>query len=593
LGVDAWLTLAVLALIVGLLVSTRIAADVILVGGLTLLIVAKVIPPEQALAGLGNPGLATVGVLYVVVAGLVDTGAVHAFGTRLLGRPRSPVTAQMRLMLPVTAMSAFLNNIPVVAMLVPVVEDWSRRCRISVSRLMIPLSYAAIFGGTCTLIGTSTNLVVHGLVLSATDLGPMGFFEIGAIGFPTAIAGILFVIVAGRSLLPERKPPLRQQDNAREYAIEMLVEDSSPLIGQSVEQAGLRHLPGAFLAEIERADTILPAVAPTERLRARDRLLFVGVVESMVELVRLRGLVPAPDQLFKLAAPRPERRLIEVVVSNTCPVVGHTIRDGQFRSRYDAVVIAVARNGERLRGKVGDIVLRAGDTLLLESRPSFVMQQRNSRDFLLVSEVHGAALPRHDRAWVATGILALMVLAVTIGAASMLEAALVAAGLMLVTRCTTISSARGRIDWSVLTVIGASLGIGQALGATGVAAQVAGWLISLAGGSPWLSIVAVYVATSIATALVTNNAAAVLVFPIAQAAAHNLGVSMWPFVAVIMMAASASFATPIGYQTNLMVYGPGGYRFADYVRIGLPLNVLLGTVTVVLTPLIWPFAAAG
>jgi di/tricarboxylate transporter len=593
LGIDAWLTLAVIALIVALLIRTRVAPDVILVGGLTILIVTRVISPEAALAGLGNPGLATVGVLYVVVAGLVDTGAVHALGARLLGRPGSVTAAQARLMVPVAAMSAFLNNIPLVAMFVPVIEDWSRRRQISVSKLMIPLSYAAIFGGTCTLIGTSTNLVVNGLLVSSTNLGPMGFFEIGAIGVPSAIAGILFVIVAGRWLLPERKPPLREQEDAREYVIEMLVENSSPLIGQSVEQAGLRHLPGAFLAEIERTDTILPAVAPTERLRAGDRLLFVGVVESMVDLVRLRGLVPAPDQLFKLSAPRPERRLIEVVVSDTCPVVGRTIRDGQFRSRYDAVVIAVARNGERLHGKIGDVVLRAGDTLLLESRPSFLTQQRNSRDFLLVSEVQGAALPRHDRAWVAGAILALMVLAVTFGIASMLEAALVAAGLMLVTRCTTISSARGRIDWSVLTVIGASLGIGQALGATGAAPQLAGWLIGLAGGSPWLSLAAVYVATSIITATVTNNAAAVLIFPIAQAAAQELGVSLWPFIAVIMMAASASFATPLGYQTNLMVYGPGGYRFSDYARIGLPLNVLLGAVTVVLAPLVWPFAPAA
>jgi di/tricarboxylate transporter len=589
LGADAWLTLGVIALSLVLMVRSRIAPDVILVGALTILIVSGVLSPETALAGLGNPGLATVGILYVVVAGLVDTGAVFAIGARLLGRPRSVVMAQTRLMLPVAALSAFLNNIPIVAMLVPVVEDWGRRCNISVSKLMIPLSYATIFGGTCSLIGTSTNLVVHGLVLSDTNLGAMGFFEIGLIGVPSALAGILYVLIVGQKLLPERKPPLRQTEAAREYAIEMLVENASPLIGQTVEQAGLRHLPGAFLAEIERADTILPAVAPTERLRAGDRLLFVGVVDSMVELVRLRGLVPAPDQLFKLSAPRPERRLIEVVVSDSCPIVGHTIRDGQFRSRYDAVVIAVARNGERLRGKVGDVVLHAGDTLLLESRPSFITQQRNSRDFLLVSEVQGAALPRHDRASVAVGILALMVIAVVTGLLSMLEAGLVAAALMLVARCTTVSSARARIDWSVLTVIGASLGIGQALHTTGAAEHVAGWLINLAAGNPWLSLAAVYVATSLVTAVVTNNAAAVLIFPIAQATAASLGVSFWPFIATIMMAASSSFATPMGYQTNLMVYGPGGYRFADYVRIGLPLNMVLGVIAVVLAPLIWPF----
>ncbi len=589
MGVNAWLTMGIVGLMVVLLIGTRIAADLLLVAALTVLILAKVISPADALAGLGNPGLATVAVLYVVVAGLVDTGAVHAVGARLLGRPKSVSSALLRLMLPVTAVSAFLNNTPVVAMLVPVVEDWAKRSRISVSKLMIPLSYAAILGGTCTLIGTSTNIIVNGLVQQRTNLDPIGFFAIGALGLPTAVVGVLFVLAAHRWLLPERRPPLRDSGEGREYTMEMLLEETSPMIGKSVEQAGLRHLPGAFLAEIERADTVLPAVGPAEVLRAGDRLMFVGVVDSVVDLLRMRGLVPAPEQLFKLSAPRPERRVVEVVVSASCPLVGRTVREGRFRSRYDAVVIAAARNGRRLRGKIGDIELQVGDTLLLETRPSFPTQQRNSRDFLLVSEVQNAALPRHDRAWLAGLILAVMVALAATGALSMFEAALVAAGLMLATRCTTASAARASIDWSVLIVIGAALGIGRALEASGAAHAVASASIGALGGSPWLALLAVYIVTSAFTALLTNNAAAVIVFPIAQATAQSLGVSLWPFVFVIMMAASASFATPIGYQTNLMVYGPGGYRFSDYVRFGLPLNVLLGAIAVLLAPVIWPF----
>ncbi|MHA7839567.1 MAG: SLC13 family permease, partial [bacterium] len=300
MGEDGWLAVGVVVTTVGILIGTRIAPDLVLVAALTVLIVSGVLPATEALAGLGNPGLATVGALFVVVSGLVQTGAVYALGARLLGHPHSALLAQIRLMLPVTAMSAFLNNTPVVAMLVPVVEDWSRRCRLSVSRLMIPLSYAAILGGTCTLIGTSTNLIVHGLVLETTELPAMGFFDIGALGLPVAIVGTLYVLVAGRWLLPERKPPLRESGSAREYSIEMLVEETSPLVGKTVEGAGLRNLPGAFLAEIERADTILPAVSPSETLRSRDRLLFVGVVQSVADLLRLRGLVPAPNQLFKL-----------------------------------------------------------------------------------------------------------------------------------------------------------------------------------------------------------------------------------------------------------------------------------------------------
>jgi di/tricarboxylate transporter len=589
LGFDAWLTLGVVGFTLAFLIGSRIPADLILVASLTVLILSGVLPPDEALSGLSNPGLATIGALYIVVAGLVDTGAVHAFGSRLLGRPRSVGSALLRLMLPITAVSAFLNNTPLVAMFVPVVEEWAKRSKLSVSKLMIPLSYAAIFGGTCTLIGTSTNVIVNGLVAQRTDLGPVGFFSVGAIGLPSALVGILYVLVLHRWLLPERRPPLRQTEVGREYTIEMLVEPSSPMIGKSVEQAGLRHLPGAFLAEIERADTILPAVPPTELLRAGDRLLFVGVVDTVVDLLRLRGLVPAPEQLFKLAAPRPERRVVEVVVSPSCPLAGRTIRDGRFRSRYDAVVIAVARNGRRLRGKIGDIELHAGDTLLLETRPTFLTQQRNSRDFLLVSEVQGAALPRHERAWLATAILALMVGLAVSGVLSMFEAALVAGGLMIATRCTRASSARASIDWSVLIVIGASLGIGRALETSGAASAIAESTLGWFGGNPWLALLAVYAVTSFFTELITNSAAAVLMFPIAQATAARLDVSFWPFVFVIMMAASASFATPIGYQTNLMVYGPGGYRFSDYVRFGLPLNILLGIIAVALAPLFWPF----
>jgi len=588
-GFDAWLTLAIVIVTVAVLIWTRLAPELVLVTSLTILLLSGVLSAGEALSEMANPGLVTVGVLYVVVAGLVDTGAVHALGARLLGHPRSAVAAQIRLMLPVTAISAFLNNTPVVAMMIPVVEDWSRRCGISVSKLMIPLSYAAILGGTCTLIGTSTNLIVHGMVLGSTGLGPMGFFEIGALGLPSALVGVLITLLAGHWLLPERKPPLRLQDDAREYAIEMLVEPYSPLVGRTIEQAGLRHLPGAFLAEIERGGTLLPAVAPMEVLRAEDRLVFIGVVDSVIDILRLRGLIPAPDQLYKLDEPRADRRLVEVAVSESSPVIGRTVRDSRFRSRYDAVVIAVARNGERLPGKLGDIVLRPGDLLLLETRLSFQKQNKNSRDFLLISELTHARFPRHDKAWLAMATLMAMVLVAAFGFLPMLEAALVAAIAMVATGCTSVNSARASIDWNVLVVIGAAMGIGAAMSASGAAEGVAHAWLKLAGNHPWLTLIAVYTITSLMTEVITNNAAAVLIFPIAMAAAQSMGVSPWPYVACIMMAASASFATPIGYQTNLMVFGPGGYRFSDYLRIGVLLNLTLGVVAVVLAPLIWPF----
>lgn len=589
MGFDAWLTVCLIIGTVGVLISTRLAPDLVLVGSLTLFMVFGVLTPAEALSGLGNPGLATVGVLYVVAAGLVDTGGVHLLGSRLLGNPRALVSAQMRLMLPVTGLSAFLNNTPVVAMMVPFVEDWARRCRLPVSRLLIPLSYASIFGGMCTVIGTSTNLIVNSLVGRAVPDGGFGFFEIGMLGLPVALIGTVFVLVFARWLLPDRSAEPFRNAEVREYTLEMLVAEDSPLVGRTLEEAGMRNLQDAYIAELERGGMVLPAVSPRVRLKAGDRLLFVGVVNSIVDLLRLRGLMPAPDQVFKLDAPRAERRFFEVVVSPSSPLVGLTVRQGRFRNRYDAVILAAARNGERLGGKLGDMEIRPGDTLLVESRPSFLTRQRNSRDFLLVGELNEAAVPRYDRAWLAIGILAAMVLTAALGVLSMLEAAMLAAGLMLITRCTRAPEVRNRVDWSVLIVIGASLGIGQAMSLSGAAEHVAMWWVSMAGDNPWLALAAVYAVTSVFTEMVTNTAAAVLVFPIAEATAQSLGVSLWPFAAVVMIAASASFATPIGYQTNLMVYGPGGYRFSDYLRIGGPLNVLVGIVAVVLAPLIWPF----
>ncbi len=586
---DAWIAIAVVLATMGLLVFSRVAADLLLVGAMTVLLALGVLSPSEALAGLANPGLATVGVLFVVASGLVETGVVHGIGRRFLGSIGSVTRAQARLMAPVLFVSAFLNNTPVVAMLVPVVQDWARRQRLSVSKLMIPLSYAAILGGTCTLIGTSTNLIVAGLAASRHGIAPIGFFEIAWVGLPSALLGVAYVLLASRWLLPERKPAIRDHQDPREYALEMVVPGDSPLVGRSIEQAGLRRLPGLFLAEIERADTVLPAVPPTERLQGGDRLVFVGSVASVVDLYKIKGLLPAPEQVFKLAVPRPERTLIEAVVSPSSPLIGRTIRDSRFRSLYDAVVVAVARGGRRIPGRIGDIDLRPADTLLIEARPSFVEQHRLSREFLLVSAVEGSSPPRHERGGLAALILLGVVASVAFAGVSMLVAALVGSGLMLAARCTTGAHARRSIDWQVLTVIAASLALGRALEVTGAASELARLWIGMAGNNPWLALVAVYGVTMVLTELITNNGAAVLVFPLAEATAASLDVSFRPFVIAIMMAASASFSTPIGYQTNMMVYGPGGYRFSDYLRIGIPLNLLMGATTVLIAPWVWPF----
>jgi len=590
LSAGAWLTLGVLTVAVGLLMLTRLPPHGVLSAGLTVLLVTGVLEPGEALSGLSNPGMITVAVLFVVVAGVRETGGVSWIVQRVLGRPKSVFQAQLRIVAPVVGMSAFLNNTPVVAMLIPAINEWAKNCRLPVSKLFIPLSYASICGGICTLIGTSTNLIVAGLLVTEAKLEWMKMFDITLVGLPCAVVGIAYILVFGRRLLPDRRSAMSEFENPREYSVEMLVQPNSALVGQTIEQAGLRHLPGMYLMEIEREGDVIVAVSPQERLRANDRLVLVGIVESVVDLQRMRGLAPASDQIFKLDAPRSRRCLIEAVVSNSCPLLGQTVRDGRFRNVYNAVIVAVARNGERIHKKIGDIVLRRGDTLLLETHPAFIDQQRNNRDFFLVSKLEDSTPPRYERGWLALLILAGMVLVAAMGWLSMLKAAMIAAVLMVVTRCCTGQTARSNIDWQVLLTIAAAIGIGKAMHETGLATTIADTFIGFAGDNPWIALAAVYGVTTLFTELITNNAAAVLMFPIALATARDtLGVSVMPFAIAVMIAASASFSTPLGYQTNLMVYGPGGYRFSDYLRIGVPLNLLLWATTVAITPLIWPF----
>lgn len=590
---EIWLTLAVVVGCFSMMAFTMVAADIIMSAGLTILLVSGILLPHEALAGFANQGMLTVAVLYIVVSGLTETGAVGWIVRHVLGQPRTTTRGQARLMAPAAALSAFLNNTPVVAVFVPAVKVWARRNRLSLSQLLIPLSYASIAGGTCTLIGTSTNLVVNGLLVEQAGLPGLAMFDLAWVGLPITACVLLFVLVASKRLLPDRQEPLTHSDSMREYTTEMMVEADSPLDGCCIEGAGLRSLPGLYLAEIERDGTILPAVEPRERLEANDRLVFVGEVESVVDLHRFRGLVPATKQVHKLEGARKDRSFFEAVVSNTHPLVRKTVRQGCFRSHYHAAIIALARNGRRLQGKIGDMVLRPGDTLLLEARPSFLDQYEHSRDFLLVSEVGDFHPPNHQRAPAAMAITVGMVALAGSGLLSMLEAAMIAAGLMLVLGCTSGRVARHAPDWQVLVVIATSFGVGAALQKTGAAGLLANGIIGLAGGAPWPTLVLIFVATALLTAIATNNVAAVLAFPIALSAAQHMQVDVLPFAVTIMVAASASFATPIGYQTNLMVYNAGGYRFGDFVRIGLPLTLLVGLVSVILVPIFWPFVAGA
>jgi di/tricarboxylate transporter len=571
-----------------MLITTSISPDVVFLGGLTVLIITKTVSPEEALVGFANQGMLTVAALYIVAAGLKETGAIQFIVDKIIGRSKNIRRAQTRVMAPVMVISAFLNNTPVVASFIPALEDWARKNRIPASKLLIPLSYAAILGGTCTLIGTSTNLIVNGLLIERFPSQSIGIFEPGLVGLPIAVIGFFYLLLFGRMLLPIRGSGFDTFKDPREYTIEMIVRPGSSLVGKTVEEAGLLHLPSLFIVEVNRGDQIITPIDRNLVLKGNDRIIFAGVLESIIDLKQVKGLRTATDQMFKLDASNRERLLFEAVVSQSNPLLGTTIRKGKFQNRYNGVILAVSRNGDRVKKSVGDIVLKTGDTLLIEAPSNFWEQFRNSSDFYLISNIAEAQAPIYEKSWMAWATLGVMISSVALGFLSMFQASFLAAGLMVLTGCLQPSSVKKSVDWTVLLVIAATLGLGNAMEVTGTAHHLASNMMELLESSPYLALAGTYLATWILTEMITNNAAAVLIFPIAISVASSLDVSYMPFIFVIIMAASASFSTPIGYQTNLMVYGPGGYHFTDFTRIGLPLNLLVAVLTVVLVPMIWP-----
>lgn len=588
---EAWLTIAVTVTVLVLLAREWLAPDMAFLGAIILLAICKVITPAQAFAGFTNPAVLLVAALFVVAAGLRETGVMDALGQRFLSPVRTEFGALVWIAAVTLVTSAFMNNTPIVAMLIPVVMSWCRKHQVAPSKLLIPLSFLTILGGCCTLIGTSTNLVIQGKMLE-NGLPRMGFFEIAWAGVPCALVGTIYMLTIGRKLLPERTELLDQlRRSQREYLVELVVQAGCRLIGQTIEQAGLRQLPGLFLIEIDRRGTVMGPVSPDAVIEIEDRLIFTGAVATIVDLKKIAGLVPAEDTAYDVSAPmRTQRRLSEAVVSRSSPLIGRTVRDSNFRTQYNAVIVAVHRNGERLTGKVGDLTLQAGDTLLLQTGPHFTKTHRNNPDFYLVSDVEDSQALRHENWWVALFAFAVLVVVMVWGVTEPMLAAFAIGLFMIGTRCLSASDARQSVEWPVLVSIGASFGLGTALEKSGAADYLSGLLVNAVQPlGPTALMAAIYLMTMMLNELITNNGAAAIAFPFCLAAAKLTDCSERPFLMAATLAASFAFASPIGYQTHMMVYGPGGYRFNDFVRVGLPLNILLWIVATIVIPIVWPF----
>jgi di/tricarboxylate transporter len=585
---DAWITLAVILTVLVTLVRGRISPAVVVFGGAVAVLVLGVIGPEEAFSGFSNSAPITVAALYVLAAGIEKTGALTPIMQSTLGDRGWYRRPLIRTLVPTMGASAFLNNTPIVAMLIPQVSAWASRRGVSVSKLLMPVSFAAVLGGLLTVIGTSTNLVVSGQ-MGSLGLDEIGFFEIGRLGLPIALVGLVAVIVLAPRVLPARRSARAEmEEEGRRFSVEMIVDPGGPIDGKTVEQARLRNLSGLFLASVDRGDTTIAPVRPETVLRGDNRLHFVGSLEKVVDLQEMRGLRSAQLE-HVLDLEDPSVRYFEAVVGSRSPLVGSTLRDIGFRSAYQAAVLGIHRSGHLLEGRLGTERIRMGDTLILVSDPGFRDRWRDRADFLLVAEVDGTPPVATSKAWIPVSLLLAVVGLAATGVFPILEGALLAAVLLVATRVLTPLEARRAIDIEVIVVIASAFGLAAAMQASGLAGSVANGLVEVFGGLGERGVLlGLVLATMILTELVTNNAAALLMLPIAVSAATASGLDPRGAAIAVAVSASASFLSPIGYQTNMMVYGPGGYRFSDYARLGWILSLTVVVATVLLVPALWP-----
>ena len=578
MGADAWITAAVVIGVLVALARDLAPPPLVVLGAVVGLLLLDVITAEQALAGFANPAPVTVAALYVVARAVQRTGAVTAAVDLVLGGGRDPeapigVRAVLARMLPaVMGTSALMNNTPIVAVVAPSLSSWVEERGLSGAKVLIPLSYAAILGGVLTAVGTSTTLVVSGL-LEAAGEAPLGLFEPTLMGLPVALAGGVVVWLGAPRLLPDRQAAHQSfRVGAKAFTLSVRVAPGGPVEGVSLGQAGLRALRGVYCVQVRRGERVIAPVSPELVLQGADELTFVGNVKRVVDLQHRRGL--------ELTEARQAARVgggatafFEAVVGPSSPLVGATLKELGFRARYGAAVVAIHRAGAPIGDKLGEVRMHVGDTLLCLARPGFAQRTQEDGAFVLVSSLDADAPIDARRSRLVLGVLLGMLLVAGTGLLTILEAALAAALAMVGTRALTSSQARQAVDVQVIVVIAGAFGLGAAVASSGLADAVAD-AVSLAARPFGLAglVIGVLLLVVLLTELVTNNAAAVLAFPVAQAAAATAGVDARPLLIGVAIAASLSFITPLGYQTNLMVYGLGGYRFGDFARLGPPVT---------------------
>ncbi len=593
MSANAWVMLGILIVMFVFLVWDRFPAWLVFMGTLTTAMTLRLAPAEALLAGFSNTGVMTVAVLFPVAAGMYATGAISLLSQKLIGRPESLTSAQLRIFPPIALGSAVLNNTPMVAMMIPVVRDLARSTGLAGSKIFMGLSFMAILGGSITVIGSSVNLIISGLVSSALERGelagmaPLKIFDPIWIGLPAALAGLAYMVLLGTRLLPDRTNQEGAGLPKRMYRSELAVEEKSFLVGKTLLEAGFAK-PIAYTLEVITRQGTPVEIAPNLRLAAGDILTFYAQADVLPGLWTTLGLVPvfATSQRTE----RHQHHLVEVVISSQSPAIGHRIADLPLPdSPYEMMLVGISRQGQAPSQPLAELRLEPGDAATVEVSDAFFYENRRELDFILARRLEGYRVQRVDRALIATVITAAMVAVATTGLMSMLNAALLATAAMLLTGCLTSNRVWRSLDLQTIVVLGAAVGLEAAVTGSGLSAAIAKIIAGLGGSSPMLSLSAVYVGTILMTNVITNAAAAAFMFPVALSLANSLGVSFMPFAMVLMSAATAAFINPAGFQTNLMVQEPGGYTFGDFARVGLPLTIIVGAVVLFVAPLVYEF----
>jgi di/tricarboxylate transporter len=589
--IAAWITLALLIAMFVVLVWNKFPLWLVFISTITVAMTLRLAAPADLLKGYSNTGVITVAALYPVAAGMYATGAISLLSERVIGLPKSVVMAQLKILVPIAMTSAFLYNTPLVAMMIPAVRDLARRTGLPGSKLFMGLSYIALLGGTITLIGTALNLIIAGLVLEAVAKGelsgvkPIGLFDPAWIGIPAAIAGLAYMILVGSRLLKDRSDSQAGVEK-RSYRSEFRIENSR-LNKKTLEQAGLARPVGFTVESLTRNGTTMKP-SPAVTLQAGDLLAVSAPADVLPGLWTTIGLVPA--YATKMLSRRHEHQLVEVVLSARSPAIGHRVGELPLPdSPYQLMLVGVSRNGQAPCQPLADLRLEAGDAGVVEVDDAFFYENRRESDFILTKRLEGFRVQRIDRAVVAIVITVGMVLLAATGITSMLNAALLAMMAMLVTGCLTIDRLWQSVDWQTIVVLGAAVGLESAITGSGLAAQAANLFAAVGGRSPMIALTMVYVGTVVLTNVITNAAAAVIMFSVAVSLSTSLGVNFFPFAMILMSGASCAFISPAGFQTNLMVQKPGGYVFADFVKVGFPLTLIVGAVVLLLAPIVYGF----